>query len=136
MNKNVIKWICLGILFISVAVFAQQNLPQIPAPSEAKPNFGSVVGKPDGALPKVPAGFSVELYADNIPGARIMEFAPNGDLLDFKSDSERGNPRLEDSLVVIFPDKAVAAKLEQLKELTAAQRRLRNRMWTEIKAGR
>jgi spermidine/putrescine transport system substrate-binding protein len=36
----------------------------------------------------------------------------------------------------IFPDKAVAAKLEQLKELTAAQRRLRNRMWTEIKAGR
>jgi spermidine/putrescine transport system substrate-binding protein len=36
----------------------------------------------------------------------------------------------------IFPDKAVAAKLEQLKDLTAAQRRLRNRMWTEIKAGR
>ena len=36
----------------------------------------------------------------------------------------------------IFPDKAVEAKLEQLKELTAAQRRLRNRMWTEIKAGR
>jgi spermidine/putrescine transport system substrate-binding protein len=36
----------------------------------------------------------------------------------------------------IFPDKAVEAKLEQLKELTAAQRRLRSRMWTEIKAGR
>jgi spermidine/putrescine transport system substrate-binding protein len=36
----------------------------------------------------------------------------------------------------IFPDKEVAAKLEQLKDLTAAQRRLRNRMWTEIKAGR
>ena len=36
----------------------------------------------------------------------------------------------------IFPDKEVAAKLEQLKELTVAQRRLRNRMWTEIKAGR
>ena len=36
----------------------------------------------------------------------------------------------------IFPDKAVQAKLEQLKDLTAAQRRLRNRMWTEIKAGR
>jgi spermidine/putrescine transport system substrate-binding protein len=36
----------------------------------------------------------------------------------------------------IFPDKAVEAKLEQLKELTAAQRRLRNRMCTEIKAGR
>ncbi|HEV3241207.1 MAG TPA: spermidine/putrescine ABC transporter substrate-binding protein [Casimicrobiaceae bacterium] len=36
----------------------------------------------------------------------------------------------------IFPDKAVEAKLEQLKDLTVAQRRLRNRMWTEIKAGR
>ena len=36
----------------------------------------------------------------------------------------------------IFPSKEVAAKLEQLKELTVAQRRLRNRMWTEIKAGR
>jgi len=36
----------------------------------------------------------------------------------------------------IFPDKAVQAKLEQLKDLTPAQRRLRSRMWTEIKAGR
>ena len=36
----------------------------------------------------------------------------------------------------IFPDKEVAARLEQIKELTAAQRRLRSRMWTEIKAGR
>jgi spermidine/putrescine transport system substrate-binding protein len=36
----------------------------------------------------------------------------------------------------IFPDPAVAAKLEQLKDLTVAQRRLRNKMWTEIKASR
>jgi len=36
----------------------------------------------------------------------------------------------------IFPDKTMMLKLEQLKELTSAQRRLRNRMWTEIKAGR
>src|SRR5438067_342600 len=31
-------------------------------------------------MPKAPAGFTVELYADNVPGARLMEFAPNGDL--------------------------------------------------------
>src|SRR5438445_3142229 len=31
----------------------------------------------------------------------------------------------------IFPDKAMTSKLEQLKDLTSAQRRLRNRMWTE-----
>jgi len=56
-----------------------------------------------------------------------------------------GNPNLEATKYIkpellkmpaIFPDKAVATKLEQLKDLTAAQRRLRNRMWTEIKAGR
>ena len=36
----------------------------------------------------------------------------------------------------IFPNAAVQAKLEQLKDLTAAQRRLRGKMWTEIKASR
>ena len=36
----------------------------------------------------------------------------------------------------VFPDPPVAAKLEQLKDLTAAQRRLRGKMWTEIKASR
>jgi hypothetical protein len=30
----------------------------------------------------------------------------------------------------------MASRLEQLKDLTTAQRRVRNRMWTEIKAGR
>ena len=56
-----------------------------------------------------------------------------------------GNPNLDASkyikpelkaLPAVFPPKEVAAKLEQLKELTAAQRRLRSRMWTEIKAAR
>src|SRR5499425_236700 len=81
MNRNrLIKWICFGMLCVSVAVVAQQNLPSVPAPSDAHPNFGSVVGRPEGALPKVPAGFTVQLYADDVPGARLMEFAPNGDL--------------------------------------------------------
>src|SRR2546425_1154685 len=81
MNRSrIIKLICLGIICVSVAIFAQQNQPQLPAPSDARPNFGSVVPKPEGAIPKVPAGFTVELYADNVPGARMMEFAPNGDL--------------------------------------------------------
>jgi len=56
-----------------------------------------------------------------------------------------GNPNMEAVQYIkpeilknpaIFPDKEVAARLEQIKELTAAQRRLRSRMWTEIKAGR
>src|SRR3977135_4255515 len=81
MNRSrIIKSACLGILCVSMAMLAQQNLPLLPAPSDARPNFGSVVPKPDSAVPKVPAGFTVELYADNLTNARLMEFAPNGDL--------------------------------------------------------
>ena len=80
MNKNrLIQWISLGILCVSVVVLAQ-NLPQVPPVTDARPNFGSVVSRPEGAMPKVPAGFTVELYADNVAGARLMEFASNGDL--------------------------------------------------------
>lgn len=72
-------------------------------------------------------------------------------MLEGKNSSEltnligSGNPNLDAVKYIkpeilnnpaIFPNKEVAAKLEQLKDLTAAQRRLRNRMWTEIKAGR
>ena len=72
-------------------------------------------------------------------------------MLEGKNSSEltnligSGNPNLDAVKYIkpeilknpaIFPDKDVAAKLEQLKELTVAQRRLRNKLWTEIKAGR
>jgi len=36
----------------------------------------------------------------------------------------------------IFPDQTVKSRLFQVAELTAAQRRLRNKLWTEIRAGR
>jgi spermidine/putrescine transport system substrate-binding protein len=54
---------------------------------------------------------------------------PNLDAIKYIKPEILKNP-------AIFPDKAVEAKLEQLKDLTPVQRRLRNRMWTEIKAGR
>src|SRR5262249_12651663 len=80
MTKNrLIQLIALGSLCASAAVIAQQKA-LVPAVTERRPNFGNVVPKPEGALPKVPAGFTVELYADNVPGARLMEFAPSGDL--------------------------------------------------------
>src|SRR5215831_14791187 len=70
----------LGIAIVSAAILAQNNVPPLPGPTEAKPNFGSVVPRPDNAMPKVPAGFTVELYADDVPNARMMLFAPNDDL--------------------------------------------------------
>src|ERR1700730_4282574 len=54
---------------------------------------------------------------------------PNMDALQYIKPDIKKNP-------AIFPDKAITSKLEQLKDLTTAQRRVRNRMWTEIKAGR
>ena len=72
-------------------------------------------------------------------------------MLDGKNSAEltnligSGNPNMDAAKYIkpefkaypaIFPPKDVQAKLEQLQDLTPAQRRLRSRMWTEIKAGK
>src|SRR5262245_65614049 len=101
-NNWLIKWIGLGIVSASVSILAQQKVALVP-PTEPKPNFGSVVGRPDGAMPKVPAGFSVELYADNVAGARIMEFAANGDLFVAQS-AQNGIMVLRDTNTAGKPD--------------------------------
>ena len=54
---------------------------------------------------------------------------PNTDAMKYIKPDILKNP-------VIFPDKTIVPKLEQLKDLTTAQRRLRSKLWTEIKAGR
>jgi len=79
-RPRILAFLFLGVASVSVVIFAQQNLPPLPAPTDAKPNFGSVVARPDAAMPKVPAGFTVELYADDVANARMMVFAPNDDL--------------------------------------------------------
>ena len=73
----------IGVTCVGLALLAQNPQPQIdklPAPAAATPNFGSVVPMPAGAALKAPAGFTVSVYADQIPGARYMTYAPNGDL--------------------------------------------------------
>lgn len=67
---------------------AQVSLP-LPAPGKGTPNFGSVVPRPDGAMPTAPSGFTVSLYADDLPGARLMARAPNGDLFVSQSAQNR-----------------------------------------------
>jgi spermidine/putrescine transport system substrate-binding protein len=52
---------------------------------------------------------------------------PNTDAIQYIKADIQKNP-------VIFPDKTIVPKLEQLQDLTAAQRRLRNKLWTEIRA--
>jgi spermidine/putrescine transport system substrate-binding protein len=52
---------------------------------------------------------------------------PNKDAMNYIK------PELK-ALPAVFPPPEFQAKLEQLKDLTPAQRRLRNKLWTEIKA--
>jgi spermidine/putrescine transport system substrate-binding protein len=54
---------------------------------------------------------------------------PNLDAQKYIKPELKANP-------AIFPPKDVQAKLEQLQDLKPAQRRLRSRLWTEIKAGK
>lgn len=78
-------WGLAGLAAISisttVAFLAQgpraDNLPQ---PGMATPNFSQPVPKPAKVELKAPPGFTVTLFAENLPGARWMQWSPNGDL--------------------------------------------------------
>jgi len=71
----------LGILCIAGAFLAQgPKADSLPPPGLATPNFSQAVPKPPHVEPKVPPGFSVSLYAENLPDVRWMQFSPSGDL--------------------------------------------------------
>jgi glucose/arabinose dehydrogenase len=59
-----------------------------PSPDESVDNGPNVVPRPKDAWPKAPAGFKVELYAENLQNPRLMRTAPNGDI--FLAESYAG----------------------------------------------
>ena len=48
-----------------------------------------MVLRPEGAWPKVPAGFKVEEYATGLQNPRVVVTAPNGDLFIAESRANR-----------------------------------------------
>jgi len=71
-------------------------------------NMATVVPAPEGMMPKVPAGFQVEVFAQGLTQPRVIRVAPNGDV--FVSESEAGQ-------VVVFPaDEKLLAKPEVFAE--------------------
>ena len=73
--KRFLVLVISGALAVSAVLIAQQRqAPQLPAPSQARPNPGNNVARPDGAMPKVPAGFTVDVYFDNT-GGPVLEAA-------------------------------------------------------------
>lgn len=67
------------------------KVASLPAPFATQParNFPRVVPRPEGALPAVPAGFKVEVFAENLQGPRVMRVAPNGDIFVTETPSGR-----------------------------------------------
>jgi len=64
--------------------FRKITVSDLPAPMPPAGRGGFAFGKapapPEGALPKVPAGFKVDVFADNLKAPRQIRRAPNGDL--------------------------------------------------------
>src|SRR3954467_3094930 len=54
------------------------DLPQ-PFESPSVDNDADVIPRPKDAWPQAPAGFKVELYAENLDRPRLIRTAPNGD---------------------------------------------------------
>lgn len=87
-TSSLFRFLLLGTIasVTVVGVVAQQNSvvrqprpDALPDPTQAHPNRNQRVTRPEGMMPVVPPGFSVSSYAE-IPGARMMVYAPNGDL--------------------------------------------------------
>src|SRR5207248_595532 len=55
------------------------DLPQ-PYVTPSVDNGPTMVARPPGALPKVPAGFRVEQFVSGLYNPRLIRTAPNGDL--------------------------------------------------------
>jgi glucose/arabinose dehydrogenase len=65
------------------------SVPSLPKPfaTPAVDDSSKVISRPAGALPKAPDGFAVSVFATDVPNARWMTVAPNGDVFLAESDS-------------------------------------------------
>lgn len=85
-SARILSVLGIGILsFYSVVIAQRGTTPPQPqagklaAIGPATPNRGALVERPSSAMPVVPEGFTVSVYAE-LPAPRMMVYAPNGDL--------------------------------------------------------
>ncbi|GAB4461629.1 MAG: sorbosone dehydrogenase family protein [Armatimonadaceae bacterium] len=55
-------------------------------------NGPRLVPQPDGVMPKVKPGFSIQKFATDLRNPRVVETAPNGDIFVAESEPRRGEP--------------------------------------------
>jgi glucose/arabinose dehydrogenase len=67
---------------------------ELPAPyaTDSANNGPELVARPEGAWPKAPQGFTVQLYATGLDNPRLIRTAPNGDF--FLAESSAGRIRI------------------------------------------
>jgi glucose/arabinose dehydrogenase len=68
-----------------------EDLP-LPGATPSTANMSRVVPRPAAAIPQVPAGFKIELFAEGLSGPRLMRVAPNGDI--FIAETRAGRIRV------------------------------------------
>jgi glucose/arabinose dehydrogenase len=68
-----------------------EDLPK-PGATPSAANVSHTVRRPASALPQVPAGFKIALFADGLSGPRQMRVAPNGDI--FVAETRAGRIRV------------------------------------------
>lgn len=73
--------------------FTVRDLPQ-PYATPSVDNGPPMVPRPDGALPKAPAGFTVEAFATGLWNPRKIITAPNGDLFVAESEARPNRIRV------------------------------------------
>src|SRR5258708_4541326 len=75
-----------------VSRLINRNDMQGPGATPSSANVSRVVPRPPAALPQVPAGFKIELFAEGLNGPRQMRVAPNGDI--FVAETRAGRIRV------------------------------------------
>jgi glucose/arabinose dehydrogenase len=68
-----------------------EDLPK-PGATPSSANVSHVVARPASAVPQVPAGFKIALFAEGLSGPRQMRVAPNGDI--FVAETRAGRLRV------------------------------------------
>jgi glucose/arabinose dehydrogenase len=68
-----------------------EDLPK-PGATRSAASVSHVVPRPSAAIPQVPAGFKIELFAEGLNEPRQMRVAPNGDV--FVAETEAGSIRV------------------------------------------
>ncbi|CCD86645.1 putative L-sorbosone dehydrogenase [Bradyrhizobium sp. ORS 285] len=75
----------------TIRLIRPEDLPK-PGATASAANVSRVVQRPASAVPKVPDGFKIALFAEGLSGPRIIRTAPNGDI--FVAETRAGRVRV------------------------------------------